>query len=107
MHHQLLTEVVLETAEKLTGRFLGRVIQLSKLSFALDFGLRNYFLLISADPSSPRFYLIERRSKDLDKLSIPLSRFGQQLRTNLAGAKVNSVRKNPLDRIVFLEFAAQ
>jgi hypothetical protein len=64
------------------------------LSFALDFGLRGSFLLVSVEPASPRLYLIERRARDLQKASIPLGHFGQLLRAKTNGAAVVSVDKD-------------
>lgn len=106
MDHQLLNEIVAETNEMLKGRFLGKIYQLSKLSLAFDFGLRTTFLLFSADPTSPRYYLIERRQKDLEKQAGQLSSFGQLLRARLGGTKVREISKYSNDRIVKLEFDA-
>lgn len=107
MEDELLNRVAGETADRLTGRFLGKVLQLSKFSFVLDFGIRGTFLFISADPVSPRYYLIERRQKDLEKQSIPLSTFGQLLRTKLHGAEIIEVVKESNDKIIHLHFRIQ
>lgn len=104
MQDQLLREVARETEARLTNRLLGKVFQLSRFSFAMDFGLRGVFLFVSVEPSSPRYYLIERRPKDLEKQAIPLSHFGQVLRAKVGGGKLLSVRKDPSDRIVRLHF---
>lgn len=104
MDHQLLSQIVNETNEALRARFLGKVFQLSKLSFAFDFGLRTTFLLVSVDPTSPRYYLVERRQKDLEKQSTQLSGFGQLLRSRLGGGEVREISKYSTDRIVKIEF---
>ena len=54
MHDELIRRVVEELRATLSGRYLGKIYQLTPLSFAFDFGLRGSFLLVSVDPSSPR-----------------------------------------------------
>src|SRR5687767_11553888 len=107
MHDELIRRVVEELRPNLSGRFLGKIYQLTPLSFAFDFGLRGSFLLVSVEPSSPRLYLIERRARDLQKSSIPLAHFGQLLRAKTNGAALVSVNKDPLDRIVRFTFRCE
>ena len=104
MHPQLLQRIVEELRTNLTGRYLGKIFQLSSVSFAFDFGLRGEFLYVNVDPASPRLYLIRRRVKDLDRASIPLGAFGQLVRDKLGSRKVTSVEKDVADRIVRLNF---
>jgi predicted ribosome quality control (RQC) complex YloA/Tae2 family protein len=104
MHHALIQLVVAELRTTLTGRFLGKIFQLTPLSFAFDFGLRGEYLFISIDPASPRLYLIRRRLKELEKQSVALSAFGQQMRTKLGGGYVTHISTDPNDRIVRLTF---
>lgn len=108
MHQQLITAIAAELRAKLAGRFLGKIFQLTPLSFALDFGLRSgEYLFVSVQPASPRLYLIQRRVKELEKQSIPLSQFGQLLRARLSGAELLAVEKDPVDRLVRLKFQLQ
>lgn len=107
MHQDLVRHVVEELRTTLSGRYLGKIFQLTPLSFAFDFGLRGSFLYVSVDPSSPRLYLIERRTRDLQKASIQLTYFGQLLRARTNGCAVVSVAKDPLDRIVRLSFRCE
>src|SRR5687768_8675224 len=107
MHDELIRRVVEELRASLTGRFLGKIYQLTALSFAFDFGLRGSFLLISVEPSSPRLYLIERRSRDLQKVSIPLEHFGQLLRARTNGGALVKVEKETNDRVVRLTFRCE
>ena len=104
MHDELIRRVVEELRDSLTGRFLGKIYQLTPLSFAFDFGLRGSFLFVSAEPSSPRLYLIERRARDLQKGSIQLAHFGQLLRARTNGAALVSIEKDVRDRVVRLTF---
>ena len=104
MHPELLQHVVSELRTNLTGRYLGKIYQLSAVSFAFDFGLRGQFLFVSADPASPRLYLIRRRMKDLERQSQALGPFAQVLRDRLSGRSVKSVEKDVADRIVRLSF---
>ncbi|HEY0724977.1 MAG TPA: NFACT RNA binding domain-containing protein [Pyrinomonadaceae bacterium] len=102
---QVVTQrVVEELRAALSGKYLGKIYQLSRASFAIDFGLRGEFLLISVDPANPRFYLTHRRTKDLEKQSLSLNPFGQAVRSRLGNAHFVSISKDPLDRIVRLTF---
>jgi len=103
----LIKRVVAELRIALIGRYFGKLYQLGPLSFAIDFGLRGEFLFISVDPASPRFYLIHRRTKDLEKQSVALNAFGQMMRSKLSGAHVLDISKDPLDRIVRVTFRTE
>ena len=107
MRDELIRRVVEELQATLRGRYLGKIYQLTPLSFAFDFGLRGSFLFVSVDPSSPRLYLIERRARDLQKASIPLAHFGQLLRAKTNGAALISIDKDPHDRVVRLSFRCE
>ena len=104
MDQLLIQRVVEETRPVLTGRFAGKIYQLTPLSFVFDFGLRGEFLFVSVEPSSPRLYLIHRRTRDLEKQSITLTAFGQLMRSKLAGAHVIDLTRDPGDRVVRLTF---
>lgn len=104
MHQALIQRVIEDLRTDLIGRFFGKIFQLTPLSFAFNFGLRGEFLYVSVDPSSPRFYLIRRRTKDLDKQTIPLTAFGQLMRSRLSGASLVNISKDPLDRVIRLTF---
>ncbi|HXQ70769.1 MAG TPA: NFACT RNA binding domain-containing protein, partial [Pyrinomonadaceae bacterium] len=106
MHPQLLQNVVAELQTNLTGRYLGKILQLSPVSFAFDFGLRGLFLFVSVEPASPRMYLIRRRQRELEKQSQQLNHFGQLIRDRLSGNKIIDVQKEPEDRIVKVRFAS-
>jgi len=107
MRNALLQRVVEELRPSLTGRFFGKIFQLTPLSFAFDFGLRGEYLFVSVDPASPRLYLIQRRLKELEKQSVQLSPFAQAMRSRLGGAHVANISKDPLDRIVRLTFRVE
>ena len=107
MHDELIRLVVDELRASLSGRFLGKIYQLTPLSFAFDFGLRGSFLFVSVEPSSPRLYLIERRGRDLQKASIQLAYFGQLLRARTNGAALEGVEKDPRDRVVRFTFRVE
>lgn len=104
MHPQLLQRIVEELRTNLTGRYLGKIFQLSSVSFAFDFGLRGEFLFVSVEPASPRLYLIRRRVKEIEKQSMPHGPFAQTLRAKLGGEAVTAVEKDPDDRIVRFHF---
>src|SRR4030095_4677492 len=102
MHQKVIQRIVEEVRYKVRDRFLGKILQLTPMSFALDVGLRGAFLLASADPSSPRFYLIQRRLKDLEKQSISLSNFGQQMRHLLGSGRITGCEMDRDERVVRL-----
>jgi predicted ribosome quality control (RQC) complex YloA/Tae2 family protein len=104
MQNALIQRVVEELRTALLGRFFGKIFQLTPVSFAFDLGLRGEYLFISVDPSNPRFYLIKRRLKELERQSIPLNSFGLTMRSRLSGAHIVAISKDPLDRIVRLTF---
>src|SRR4030095_1755911 len=81
VNQQTIEEIVRELSQHLTGRVLGRIFQISPLSLALDFGLRNAFLFISIDPAAPRVYLINRTSRQIERESIPPMQFAQAMRS--------------------------
>jgi predicted ribosome quality control (RQC) complex YloA/Tae2 family protein len=107
MHQQLIQRIVEEVRTQVRDHFLGKVWQLTQFSFAFDFGLKGTFLFVSGDPSSARFYLIERRLKEIERQAIPLSQFGQQIRNQLAGGSLISCQKDPHERVVRLTFRVE
>ena len=100
MHEETLKEVVSELDHALVGRSLGKVHQLSDISFAIDFRQRDGYLFISLDPNAPRLYLIKRTLRELEKGSAPPSSFAQALRTTLAGGGLVSITKDDDERVV-------
>ena len=107
MHPQLLQRIVEELRTNLTGKYFGKIFQLSPVSFAFDVGLRGQFLFVSVDPASPRIYLIRRRLKELEKQSLSPGLFAQALHSKVSGAPITTVEKEPLDRIVRLSFGSK
>jgi predicted ribosome quality control (RQC) complex YloA/Tae2 family protein len=107
MQNALIQRVVEELRPSLSGRFFGKIFQLTPLSFAFDFGLRGEYLFVSVDPASPRLYLIKRRLRELEKQSLPLAPFAQMMRSRLSGGHVVNISKDPLDRIVRLTFSVE
>jgi predicted ribosome quality control (RQC) complex YloA/Tae2 family protein len=105
VHEETLTEIVNELNELLPGCFLGRISQLSSYSVVFDFGLKEKgYLFISVEPAAPRLYLIKRSSRELEKTSVPLSAFGQALRTALGGGALLSLTKDEDERVVRFSF---
>ncbi|HEY0404423.1 MAG TPA: NFACT family protein [Pyrinomonadaceae bacterium] len=108
MHEQIIAAIVEEIAPLLVGRAVGKIFQLSRSALAIDFRPHaGRYLFISIDPSDPRLYLIERRVRDLEKQSVPLSQFGMTLRKHLGGARLDAISKDESERIVRLSFTAQ
>ena len=106
MNQETLQRVVDEVGPVLTRRFVGKIFQLTPLSFAIDFGLRGgHFLFISSEPAASRLYLIKRRVKDLERESSTHSQFAQHLRSTLGGAALLNVTKEPKERVVRFSFS--
>lgn len=106
MHQDTLKEIVEELDVRLRDRFLGKIFQLSASSLAIDFGLKgDGYLFIGTEPASPRLYLIKRSFRELEKISVSLSHFGQALRATLGGGKLISIAKDQNERIVRLSFS--
>ena len=108
MHEETLKEIVNELDKLLPGRFFGRIFQLTSLSLAIDFGLREHgFLFISIEPAAPRLYLIKRTGRELEKGSVPLSSFVQAMRGVLGGGALQSLRKDENERVVRFSVVGQ
>jgi predicted ribosome quality control (RQC) complex YloA/Tae2 family protein len=106
MDDQSLKEIVAEIEPLLVGRAPGKIFQLSPLSLVIDFRLRDHGdLFISVEPAQPRMYLVKRRVRDLEKQSMPLTAFGQSLRKELSNTTLQSVEKDPGDRIIWFYFS--
>lgn len=100
--------IVDEIAPLITGRAPGKIFQLSEASLAIDFGLRGEgYLLLNVEPSTPRLYLIKRRIRDLEKQSRQLLPFALNLRKELANTRLESVEKEPHDRVIWFTFAGE
>ncbi|HYJ45514.1 MAG TPA: NFACT family protein [Pyrinomonadaceae bacterium] len=107
MNDQTIKAIVEEVAPALAGRTFGKVFELSRRSLAIDFRPGDgRYLFISAEPSRPAIYLIERRVRDLEKQSLPPSPFTLVLRKQLSGARLDSLTKDEADRVVYLSFSA-
>ncbi len=107
MDDQTIKAIVAELAPALSGRAVGRVFQLSRVSVAIDFRPHDgRYLFVSAEPAGSRIHLIERRARELEKQSPINSPFALVLQKQLGGAKLNSIVKDEGDRVVRLSFAA-
>lgn len=108
MHQEAIQLIVSELEAALSGRFVGRVFQLSPYSLAIDFGTRDAgYLFISVDPAQTRIYLIKRRTRELEQQSIPPMLFAQAIRSSLGGGKLLSISKDASERIVRLGFVVE
>jgi predicted ribosome quality control (RQC) complex YloA/Tae2 family protein len=108
MHEQIIKAVVDEIASVLPGHAMGKIFQLSRTSLAVDFRTQDgRYLFFGIDPADPRLYLIERRLRELEKQSIPLSQFGMVLRKQLSNATLQAITKDENERIVRFSFVAQ
>ena len=106
MHNKQLNQVAREVSDQARLRYLGKIFQLSRSSLVLDLGLRNLFLLINVEPASARFYLVQRRQRELEKQSSEPSSFAQLLKARLGGTRLLDVYKDPADRILKLKFSS-
>src|SRR6266850_8411660 len=104
MDDESIKAIVAEIEPLLSGRAPGKIFQLGPRSLVIDFRFRDGYLLLSAEPSGPRLYLIKRRVRELEKQSIPLTQFGLALRKELAGANLRALEKDSADRVVRFQF---
>jgi len=101
VNQETLEQVIAELNELLPGRFVGRVFQLSSLSLAIDFGLKERgYLFLSVEPAQPRLYLIKRTARELEKASMLPSPFVQTLRATLGGGSLVSLKGDANERVV-------
>jgi predicted ribosome quality control (RQC) complex YloA/Tae2 family protein len=107
MDDESIKAIVAEIEPLLIGRSPGKIFQLGPLSLAIDFRLRDGYLLLSAEPVGPRLYLIKRRVRDLEKQSIPLTQFALTLKKELAGATLRALEKDSADRVVRFRFTCR
>ena len=106
MHQETLTRVVAELATILTGRFAGRISQLSPSALVIDFGVREAgYLLLSVAPSDPRLHLIRRSARSLQQSSIQPGQFAQALRSTIGGGHLTSISKDAGERVVRFSFS--
>lgn len=106
MHQDTLTKVVAELDTVLTGRFVGRVSQLSPSSLVLDFGVRDAgYLLLNVAPSDPRIHLIKRSTRSLQQSSVQPGQFAQALRSAIGGGHLTAISKDADERIVRFSFS--
>lgn len=96
-----IEQILPELRSALIGRRFGKVFPLSRYSMAIDFRLSDsLYLFVSADPGSPRIYLIRRRLRDLEKTAVNPSSFVMQIRKRLSGAEIAGVDQWPDERVV-------
>ena len=89
MDDESINEVVAEIEPLLVGRAPGKIFQVGPLSMAIDFRLRDHgYLFVSVEPAQPQLYLVKRRTRDLEKQSVPLSQFALALRKDLSNTTV-------------------
>jgi predicted ribosome quality control (RQC) complex YloA/Tae2 family protein len=108
MRQETIQAIVAELEGAMLEHTMGRVFQLSPLSLALDFGVRNAgYLFISVEPAQPRIHLIRRSARELEKQSQPPALFAQALRSQLAGAQLISIIRDETERVVRLRFLGE
>jgi predicted ribosome quality control (RQC) complex YloA/Tae2 family protein len=105
MDDQSISAVTAEIEPLLVGRAPGKIFQVGPLSIAIDLRLRDHgYLFVSIEPAQPRIHLVKRRTRDLEKQSMPLSQFALALRKELSNATVRAVSKDDGDRVVRFQF---
>ncbi|HEX9959547.1 MAG TPA: NFACT family protein [Pyrinomonadaceae bacterium] len=108
MNEATLEAVRRELENGLVNRPFGKIFQLSRLTFAIDFRLGDSsYLFIGVEPVNPRVYLIKRKLRDLEKQSINPSPFVLFVRKRLSNAFLQNIEKIENERILRFEFLAQ
>ncbi len=101
MNEPTLTKVAAELANSITGKRVGRIHTLGGARFVIEF--RNGSparVFVSAEPNSPRTYLVERQTRELERLAVAENVFAAALRRELSGARIMSVDKIEGDRVI-------
>src|SRR5438445_8638042 len=108
MNDAAIAAVITEIAPLLVGRAPGQVFQLDAATLVIDFRLRDHrTLLVSVNPSLPRIHLFNRRIREMERLTIPLGQFALTLRKQISSSRLDSITKEPDDRIVRLQFSGE
>jgi predicted ribosome quality control (RQC) complex YloA/Tae2 family protein len=108
MNEATIKIITAELRDKLVGQKFGKIFVLGRSRFAIDFrGDDGAYLLISANPSQPRLFLIKRQIKDLNKESGTPNNFVSVLRKVLTHAVLCKVEKLDGERIVLFLFEAR
>jgi len=104
MENLYLAAVVREMTDEVLGRTVARV-SLSESTLLFDLKLsRDRVLLASLDRASPAFYVSGIDREHLNSGARANDAFISLLRKHVTGAKLISLTKNPIDRIVRIAF---
>jgi predicted ribosome quality control (RQC) complex YloA/Tae2 family protein len=104
MENLYLAAVVREMTDEILGRTVARV-SLSESTLLFDLKLsRDRVLLASLDRASPAFYVSEIDRERFTSAARASDAFISLLRKHVTGAKVVSLTKDPLDRVVRIGF---
>jgi predicted ribosome quality control (RQC) complex YloA/Tae2 family protein len=107
MNEKTLQAIINEITPQLIGQKFGRIFPLTKLTFAIDFRLKDgSYLFFSLEPSNPRLYLIKRKLRELEKQSINPHPFILLLKKRLSNALVQDISKDENERIVRFKLQA-
>ncbi len=108
MNESTLEKICAELASILVGQKFGKIFTLSRFRLAIDFRLNDSgYLLISAEPSAPKMYLIKRRLRDLEKQSKNSMPFVLGLRKRLANSVLQAIEKFENERVIRFAFLAR
>lgn len=107
MNEKTLQSIIEEVSPILRGHKFGRIFTLSRLNFAIDFRLNEgNYLFISLEHSAPRFYLIKRKLRELEKQSVNPHPFILLLRKRLSNAILEEISKDTNERIIRFKLSA-
>ncbi|CAN5865214.1 hypothetical protein BH20ACI4_BH20ACI4_24620 [soil metagenome] len=101
MNNATLEKITEEIEKELIGQKFGRIFNLSKLQFVIDFRLyESKFLFFSLEAFAPRIYFIRRKLKEIEKQSNNPTAFVLFLRKRLSNSVLQRVEKFPGERIL-------
>ena len=109
MDNETLQAVINEILPILERKGIGKIFQLARFQFAIDFRPGDgRYLLLNFEPSLvPRLYLIRRRVRELEKQSEQSGNFLLFARKRLAEAQLQKITKDTDDRIVRFAFLVE
>jgi predicted ribosome quality control (RQC) complex YloA/Tae2 family protein len=101
LNEKTIKAIFAELSPELKGRLFGKIFQIAKFQFAIDFRLPDgKYLFLAFDAQNPRIYLIKRRLRDLEKQTKYTGNFAQVLRKRIAGFTIENLEKIENERII-------
>lgn len=101
MNIELIGQVAKELEKEISGLQLHKVFRIAEFDLVLLFeNTRSHMVLISADPSIPRAYLVRRKLREIRRQALNASRLEIEFTKAFESRPITSVVAIPNDRII-------